>query len=80
MLRVFVTHNPEDCDVYYGRAMPALAAIDGVDVVRNPIHATGVGLLLYARDRARRQGGEPALTPGMRDVWARMKSWFQGNF
>ena len=37
MLRVFVTHNPEDCDVYYGRAMPALAAIDGVDVVRNPL-------------------------------------------
>ena len=50
------------------------------DVVRNPIHATGVGLLLYARDRAQRQGGEPPLTPGMRDVWARMKSWFQGNF
>jgi cell division protein FtsA len=50
------------------------------DVVRNPIHATGVGLLLYARDRAARNGGETPLTPGMRDVWARMKSWFQGSF
>jgi len=50
------------------------------DVVRNPIHATGVGLLLYARDRAVRNTGETPLTPGMRDVWARMKSWFQGSF
>jgi cell division protein FtsA len=50
------------------------------DVVRNPIHATGVGLLLYARDRAARNSGEPPLAPGMRDVWARMKSWFQGSF
>jgi cell division protein FtsA len=50
------------------------------DVVRNPIHATGVGLLLYARERAARPGGETPLTPGMRDVWARMKAWFQGSF
>ncbi len=50
------------------------------DVVRNPIHATGVGLLLYARDRAERSAGESPVTPGMRDVWARMKSWFQGSF
>ena len=50
------------------------------DVVRNPIHATGVGLLLYARDRAARAGGEPPLSPGMQDVWARMKAWFQGSF
>jgi len=50
------------------------------DVVRNPIHATGVGLLLYARDRAARHGGETPVTPGMRDVWARMRAWFQGSF
>jgi cell division protein FtsA len=50
------------------------------DVVRNPIHATGVGLLLYARSHALRQGGEAPLAPGMRDVWGRMKSWFQGSF
>jgi cell division protein FtsA len=49
------------------------------DVVRNPIHATGVGLLLYARDRAARGPAETPVSPGMRDVWARMKSWFQGN-
>ncbi len=53
------------------------------DVVRNPIHATGVGLLLYARDRAAGGpggGGEMAMSSGLRDVWARMKAWFQGSF
>lgn len=50
------------------------------DVVRNPIHATGVGLLLYARDRAGRAGSEVPVSSGMRDVWARMRAWFQGSF
>jgi cell division protein FtsA len=49
------------------------------DVVRNPIHATGVGLLLYARDHAER-GVESPVAPGIRDVWARMRAWFQGSF
>ncbi len=50
------------------------------DVVRNPIHATGVGLLLFARDRAQRQSVEVPVSSGMNDVWNRMKAWFQGNF
>ena len=50
------------------------------DVVRNPIHATGVGLLLYARDRAERGLDTLPRGSGLRDVWDRMKSWFQGNF
>ncbi|MBM4195971.1 MAG: cell division protein FtsA [Gammaproteobacteria bacterium] len=50
------------------------------DVVRNPIHATGVGLLLYARSRAIQHPQEAALAPGVRDVFGRMKSWFQGSF
>jgi cell division protein FtsA len=50
------------------------------DVVRNPIHATGVGLLLYARDRAGRPGGEAPVSSGLRDVWSRMRAWFQGGF
>ncbi len=33
-LRVFVTHNPEDLDAYYGRALPQLAQI--AEVVQNP--------------------------------------------
>jgi D-3-phosphoglycerate dehydrogenase len=37
MLRVFLTHNPEDRAAYYGRALPELTAIDGVEVVLNPL-------------------------------------------
>jgi cell division protein FtsA len=51
------------------------------DVVRNPIYATGVGLLAFghrhrgdaAPDLGNGKGGFAAL-------WERMKSWFQGNF
>jgi D-3-phosphoglycerate dehydrogenase len=35
-MRVFVTHNPEDLDAYYGRALPELRAVNGVEVVVNP--------------------------------------------
>ena len=49
------------------------------DVVRNPIHATGTGLLLYGRANvavpAPRIVGE-----GLKSVLERMKSWFQGYF
>ena len=34
-MRVFVTHNPEDLEAYYGRALPELEAI--ADVVLNPL-------------------------------------------
>ncbi len=51
-----------------------------VDVVRNPIHATGVGLLLFGhRNRAARVP-ENLSGGGLKSVWDRMKSWFQGNF
>ena len=51
-----------------------------VDVVRNPIHATGVGLLLFGhRNRALRVP-ELAGSGGMKSILNRMKSWFQGNF
>lgn len=36
MLTVFLTHNPEDLDAYYGRALPELQGIAAV--VRNPLH------------------------------------------
>jgi cell division protein FtsA len=50
------------------------------DVVRNPIYATGVGLLLFGRQH-NRLGEKSALTGGgFRAMWARMKNWFQGNF
>jgi len=51
-----------------------------VDVVRNPIYATGVGLLLFGRQN---QTGRLQDLPGgnnFKAVLNRMKSWFQGNF
>jgi len=49
------------------------------DVVRNPIHSTGVGLLIYGRANL----GQPApklVGDGVKTVVERMKSWFQGYF
>ncbi len=51
------------------------------DVVRNPIYATGVGLL----HSGHRHRGEPRAeiasgANGLRAVWGRMKDWFKGNF
>jgi cell division protein FtsA len=50
------------------------------DVVRNPIYATGVGLLLFGHRYRAVRGTELGDVGGMRAVWARMRSWFQGNF
>lgn len=53
-----------------------------IDVVRNPIHATGVGLLLYGH----RHGGAskgPEIwgrNGGLRGILRRMGRWFRGNF
>jgi len=51
-----------------------------VEVVRNPIHATGVGLLLFGNQSETRGKTEAKSGSGFRDMLARMKSWFQGNF
>src|SRR5450631_4798768 len=52
-----------------------------VDVVSNPIHATGVGLLLYAKSNLDVQRSTPPLLAGgMKNVFERMKAWFAGNF
>ncbi len=49
------------------------------EVTNNPIHATGVGLLLFGLENGasneRSRGGGSFL-----EIWGRMKSWFQGNF
>jgi cell division protein FtsA len=50
------------------------------EVVSNPIHATGVGLLLYAKSNAEVQRQAPLLAGGMKSLLERMKAWFQGNF
>jgi cell division protein FtsA len=48
------------------------------DVVRNPIYATGVGLLLFGHQN--RTVGNSEVQPGFKAMWEKMKSWFQGNF
>jgi len=50
------------------------------EVVRNPIHATGVGLLLYARSQFEQDGPVRPIAGNGRGVAERMKAWFQGYF
>ena len=50
------------------------------EIVRNPIHATGVGILLYARNKGEEQAAETTVRGNVREIWERMKTWFQGNF
>jgi cell division protein FtsA len=51
------------------------------EVVSNPIHATGVGLLLYAKSNLESQRTDgPLLAGGVKSLLERMKAWFQGNF
>ncbi len=50
------------------------------DVVKSPIYATGVGLLLFGKRQAQENVPRIRLDRGMKGVWERMKSWFQGNF
>ncbi len=51
-----------------------------VDVVRNPIYATGVGLLMYGNQHNRTNYWNQKQDLGMKGLWQRMKNWFQGNF
>lgn len=51
-----------------------------VDVVRNPIHSTGVGLLLYGNQNRYGRRAEGSVDGSMKGMWDRMRGWFQGNF
>jgi cell division protein FtsA len=51
-----------------------------VDVVRNPVYSTGVGLLLFGRDSAQSGSRPSRVEGGFSGVWERMKNWFQGHF
>jgi cell division protein FtsA len=50
------------------------------DVVSNPIHATGVGLLLFGKERLGAQFGRQPLAGSVKTAVERMRQWFQGNF
>ncbi|NOY61801.1 MAG: cell division protein FtsA [Gammaproteobacteria bacterium] len=51
-----------------------------VDVVRSPIYATGVGLLMFGHQHRNESTTEVRASGGSKGIWERMKSWFQGNF
>jgi len=50
------------------------------DVVSNPIHATGVGLLLFGEQHQNSSNRYFSTEGGMKGIWERMRNWFQGNF
>ena len=49
------------------------------ELVKNPIYATGVGLLLHSRRQQRDRTFSGRIDSGASGIWKRMKSWFQGN-
>lgn len=51
-----------------------------VEVLHNPIYSTGVGLLLTGYKNQQEFKTEPTLKLGVKNLWSRMKGWFQGNF
>ena len=50
-----------------------------VELVKNPIYATGVGLLLYGLTRQQDRTPARHIDSGPSGAWERMKSWFQGS-
>jgi len=48
------------------------------DVVRNPIYATGVGLLHYGKQQHLDGTTEVAVGNNFNSIWSRMKRWFNG--
>ncbi len=50
------------------------------DVVKTPRFATGVGLLLYGLEQQQKHEVARMQSSSFKDVMARMKEWFQGNF
>jgi cell division protein FtsA len=51
------------------------------EVVKNPIHSTGVGLLMYGRDHHQQQGlHRIADHDSGESLISKIKNWFQGNF
>ena len=50
------------------------------EIINNPIHATGVGLLLYGQKQMHHPRMNMPMQRGVKSVMGRMKSWFQGNF
>ncbi|MCW5590002.1 MAG: cell division protein FtsA [Legionellales bacterium] len=50
------------------------------EVIQNPAYATGIGLLIYGNELQRDNRSQVFAGHGVKGIWGRMKSWFQGNF
>src|SRR3569832_798215 len=50
-----------------------------VDVVRNPIYSTGVGLLLFGCKHRNGVSAPVKVNGGTKKIWERMRSWFKGS-
>ena len=50
------------------------------DMIKNPIYATGIGLLLFAQQTETQSRQEEREYGGLKEKLARIKSWFQGTF
>ncbi len=48
------------------------------DVVRNPIYATGVGLLQYGKQQHLSGSTDTHVAGNFNSIWSRMKRWFNG--
>ena len=51
-----------------------------VEVTNNPIYATGVGLLLTGYQHYQQGKGGTITLGEHKNLWTKMKNWFQGNF
>jgi cell division protein FtsA len=50
------------------------------EVINNPIYATGIGLLLLGKQRLFDRRVDLPVNNGIKDLFGKMKNWFQGNF
>jgi len=51
-----------------------------LEVINNPMYATGIGLLLYGTQQRYESHPEMIMVDGVRGLWGRMRNWFKGNF
>jgi cell division protein FtsA len=50
------------------------------EVINNPVYSTGVGLLLLGKQRLYDRRVDLPVNSGIKDLFGKMKNWFQGNF
>ena len=53
---------------------------DRSENVKNPIYATGVGLLLHGQKQIQDRMTGISVNGGVKGIFGRMKSWYQGHF